>query len=401
MPSIDTQLITDLLTRGVEHVYPSFDFLEARLKEGKRLRLYLGIDPTGTDLHIGHSIQLRKLREFQRLGHEVILLIGNFTAMIGDPTDKSAARKRLTAEEVMDNAKAYKQQASKILDFGGENPVQIKFNADWLGKMSFADVVDLASHASVQQMLERDMFQKRIDDDKPIYIHEFLYPLMQGQDSIAMDVDGEIGGNDQTFNMLMGRDLMKSVKGKEKFVVATKLLVDSTGKKMGKTGGNMVRLMDAPADKFGKVMSWPDGLIVPGMELLTDMSMGEIKEANIEIGDGANPKEHKMRLAFELVKSLDGEQAAMSAKEAFVSTFSKGEIPSEMPEFCLSGPAAIIDILVLSGLVSSKTDARRTIRQGGVKIAEKVVADENLQLDPSKAPFVLQKGKHHFLRIIA
>ena len=271
--STDPQKIEELLTRGVEHVYPSREFLEARLKEGKQLSLYLGIDPTGPDLHIGHSIQLRKLRQFQDLGHKVILLIGDFTGMIGDPTDKSAARKRLTREEVLKNAENYKVQASKILDFNGKNPVELKYNSEWLSKMPFSEVIGLASHFTVQQILARDMFDKRLKEDKPIFFHELMYPLMQGFDCVAMNVDGEVGGNDQTFNMLVGRDLMKAMRGKEKFVIADKLLADPTGKKMGKSEGNMITLSDSSDEMFGKVMSWTDGMIVGGFELLTDVPM--------------------------------------------------------------------------------------------------------------------------------
>ncbi|MCR4314043.1 MAG: tyrosine--tRNA ligase, partial [Candidatus Uhrbacteria bacterium] len=258
--STDSKKIEELLTRGVEKIFPSREFLEARLKEGKQLSLYLGIDPTGPDLHIGHSIQLRKLRQFQDLGHKVILLIGDFTGMIGDPTDKSATRVRLTREQVLANAEKYKEQASKILDFGGKNPVELRYNSEWHAKLSLTEVLELAAHFTVPQMLARDMFKKRMQEGKDVYMHEFLYPLMQGYDSVAMDVDGEVGGNDQTFNMLAGRDLMKAMQGKEKFVIAGKLLADPTGKKMGKSEGNMITLGDSSDDMFGKIMSWTDGM---------------------------------------------------------------------------------------------------------------------------------------------
>ncbi|NQV90203.1 tyrosine--tRNA ligase, partial [Candidatus Uhrbacteria bacterium] len=296
--STDTQKIEQLLTRGVENVYPSREFLEARLKEGKQLSLYLGIDPTGPDLHIGHSIQLRKLKQFQDLGHRIILLIGDFTGMIGDPTDKSSARVRLTRDQVLKNAERYKEQAGRILDFDGENPVEVKYNSEWLGKMSFADVVELASNFTVQQMLERDMFDNRMKEGKPIYMHEFMYPLMQGQDSVSMDVDGEVGGNDQTFNMLAGRTLMKAVSGKEKFVVTDKLLADPTGKKMGKSEGNMITLADSSDEMFGKIMSWTDGMIVTGFEILTEEDFEAVQK---ELDEGTNPRELKARLARAIV----------------------------------------------------------------------------------------------------
>ena len=257
----DEKLIEEILRRGVEHIYPEPGALKKILLSGKRIRIYCGFDPTGPDLHIGNGNQLRKMAQFQNLGHEVIFLIGDFTAMIGDP-DKLAVRKQLTKKEVLANFKGWKKQAETILNFGGKNPVQIKYNSTWLSKLKFDDVINLASKMTVQRMLERDMFEKRIQEGKPIYIHEFMYPLMQGYDCVHMDVDMEIGGNDQTFNMLVGRDLMKAIKGKEKFVLTINLLTDPTGKKMGKTEGNMVMLTDSADNMFGKIMSVPDEMII-------------------------------------------------------------------------------------------------------------------------------------------
>jgi len=294
----DKAAIESFLGRSVENVFPSREFLEARMKEGKPLSLYVGVDPTGPSLHMGHAIWLRKLAQWQKLGHKAIVLIGDFTAMIGDPTDKGAARKQLTREQVLENCKTYKEQASKFLRFEGENAAELKFNSEWLGKMNFADVLDLASRFTVQQMLERDMFERRVEEKKPIYIHEFMYPLMQGYDSVAMGVDGEMGGNDQTFNMLAGRTLMKDMAGKEKFVVAYRLLTDPTGKKMGKSEGNMITFQDSPDDMFGKVMSWTDGMIVAGFELCTDVPMDEVARVEASLAeDGSNPRDAKARLA--------------------------------------------------------------------------------------------------------
>ncbi len=259
------------LERSVESVYPDLGTVERALSSGKRFRIYSGIDPTGPTLHLGHLIWLRKLAELQKMGHEVIMLIGDFTAMIGDPTDKGAARVRLTRAQVLANCKQYKKQASKFISFTGKNPAKLVFNSKWLAKMSFSDVVDLASHFTVQQMSERDMFEKRLKEGKPVYLHEFLYPLMQGYDSVAMDVDMEIGGNDQTFNMLAGRTLLREMKGKEKFVITMQLLTDTSGKKMGKSEGNMLTFDDAPEEMYGKVMSWTDGMILPGFRLCTDV----------------------------------------------------------------------------------------------------------------------------------
>jgi tyrosyl-tRNA synthetase len=392
--STDPAKIEKLLSRGVENVYPSREFLEARLKEGKQLSLYLGVDPTGPDLHIGHSIQLRKLREFQDLGHKIILLIGDFTAMIGDPTDKSAARVRLTREQVLKNAEGYKEQAGKILDFGGENPVELRYNSEWLGAMSFADVVELSANFTVQQMLERDMFDKRMKEGKPIYVHEFMYPLMQGYDCVAMDVDGEIGGNDQTFNMLAGRTLMKSMKQKEKFVVANKLLADPTGKKMGKSEGNMIRLSDSSDEMFGKIMSWTDGMIVPGFEILTDEDHVAVQA---ELDGGANPRQVKARLARAIVTQYFDETEAAAASDRFDALFAKKEVPDDVPEFAVEGEQEILSVLVASGLASSNSEARRLIDGKGVKVDGEPASAYDQTVS---AGMLIQKGKRHFIKLI-
>lgn len=396
--STDPKKIEELLTRGVERIYPSREFLDARLKEGKRLSLYLGIDPTGPDLHIGHSIQLRKLRQFQELGHKVILLIGDFTGMIGDPTDKSATRVRLTREQVLKNAQKYKEQAGKILECGGKNPVELKYNSEWLGKMSFEDVVELASNFTAQQILARDMFDKRLKEDKPIFLPELLYPLMQGYDCVAMDVDGEVGGNDQTFNMLAGRTLMKAMKGKEKFVVANKLLADPTGAKMGKSEGNMIRLSDSSDEMFGKIMSWTDGMIVGGFELLTDVSMEEVVAISKSlIREEVNPREVKARLAREIVGFYYGEKEAQAASDRFDQLFQRKERPNDIQEVRVKGSRSIADVLMETGLAKSKSDARRLVEGGGVKVNEVIVKSIDVQV-PDGA--VIQKGKRHFVRVI-
>lgn len=390
--NIDQQKIVELLGRGVENIYPSRQFLEKLLQSGKRLTLYTGYDPTATSLHIGNAITMMKLRQFQELGHKVIMLIGDFTGLIGDPTDKTAARKQQTREEVMENCKGWKKQAAMILDFGGDNPVEIKYNSEWLSKLKFADVVELASHFTVQRMLERDMFQERLKQEKPIYIHEFMYPLMQGYDSVAMDVDGEIGGNDQTFNMLAGRDLMKVDKGKEKFVLTVKLLADTSGKKMGKSEGNIVALTDSPEDMFGKIMSWTDGMIPGGFELCTRLPMADIKKI---IKETDNPRDQKMRLAYEVVRTFLGDKAAEKGSQYFVSTFSKKEVPDEMPEVKAED---VVFALTASKICTSKSEARQVIDQGGVKINEKKVeaGDYSAVVKPGD---IIQKGSRWFVRV--
>jgi len=453
----DQTAIDAFLSRAVENVYPTPEALGGLLKSGKRITAYLGVDPSGPSLHIGHAIEMRKLAELQKLGHRCILLIGDFTAMIGDPTDKTAARVKLTREQVLENCKNYREQASKILDFGGDNPVELKFNHDWLGKMTFAEVVELASHFTVQQMLERDMFRRRMSwrstcpkcgnenymaadtqetstDEKgnhilvstydeerlwkckkchyeyspesagevhsprPVYLHEFLYPLMQGYDSVAMDVDLEIGGNDQTFNMLAGRTLMREMKGKEKFVLTCKLLTDPTGKKMGKSEGNMITLQDAPEDMYGKVMSWTDGMIMPGFVLCTDVTPDEIEGMRSAMEAGENPMIFKRRLAKEVVRAFVSDEAADKAEKYFTTVHQKHEAPEQVPELRVAaGKMKVVDALFESGLVPSKSEARRQIEQGAVKVDDVIVDDIEAEV---AAGSVIQKGKRFFVKLV-
>ena len=358
--------ISELLSRGIQSIYPTKEFLEDKIRKGEKLTIYLGIDPTGPTLHLGHAIPIKKLSEFQKLGHKIILMMGDFTAMIGDPTDKNATRKQLTHKEVMENLKNYKKQASSLISFTGKNKAQFKFNSKWLSKLSFQDVLSLASKKTVQQMLERDMFEKREKEGKPIFIHEFMYPLMQGYDSVAMDVDGEIGGNDQTFNMLCGRDLMKSIKGKEKFVITMKLLEDNTGKKMGKTEGNMLTLADTPEVMYGNIMSWSDSLILQGFELCTNVSMEDIDKMKKDLENGANPKGSKERLAKEIVTMYHGEKKAEKAQENWEKIFSKKEIPETVKEVEVNKNELILDVFLKNQIISSKSDFRRLVDEKAV-----------------------------------
>lgn len=391
----DEDMIQELLTRGVEHIYPSREFLEKELKSGRRLSLYLGIDPTGPTLHLGHIIPLLKLRQFQELGHHIIWLIGDVTATIGDPTDKMATRVPLTQEQVIANAKHYKEQASRIISFKGENPATLRYNSEWLAGLSMRDTFQILSHLTYAQTIKRDMFQKRMDEGKDLFLHEFLYPMMQGYDSVAMDVDGEVGGNDQMYNMLIGRDLMKRMKNKEKFVITMKLLTDTSGKKMGKTEGNMVSLLDTPADMFGKIMSWPDGMILTSFELCTVISNPEIAEIKKLLEQGGNPKEAKMRLAEAVVSLLHGEDEAKKARSAFVSAFTDGK-PQEFIEIMRSFNP--MGVLIEKGIVMSKTDLRRLITAGAVTrvdSGEKVGEDFALSFPAGK----YRIGKHRFIEI--
>lgn len=390
--STDKKKIHELLTRGVEHVYPSREFLESRLQSGKRLRLYCGFDPTAPTLHIGHGIAMLKLRQFQDLGHKIIFLIGDFTGMIGDPTDKLATRKQLTRKEVLKNSALYKKQALAVLNFSGKNKAEVRYNSAWQKKMTFDKVLELAAHFTVPRLMERDMFQERLKEGGTIHLHEFLYPVMQAYDSVAMNVDGEIGGNDQTFNMLAGRDLMKEVIGKEKFVLTTKLLADSSGKKMGKTEGNMIALNDTPEDMFGKVMRWSDEMIALGFELCTRVPMDDI--AAILKAD--NPRDAKLRLAFEITKTFLGEKAAKKGHDHFASVIQSKDTPDEIPELTPSAYDIVI-VLVEAGFASSNSDARRTIDGGGVKVNDKKVSSPDAML---KKGDVVQKGKRFFVRVL-
>lgn len=393
----DNEKIQELLSRGVENIYPKKEFLEARLKEGRQLTLYTGYDPTAPTLHIGHAITMMKLRQFQDLGHKVIMLIGDYTGMIGDPTDKTSARTKLTHEQVLENCKNYQKQAATILNFEGENAVEIKYNGEWHSKMTFADVLELTSHFTVQRMMERDMFQKRKEENKPIFVHEFLYPVMQAYDSVAMDVDGEVGGNDQTFNMLAGRDLMKDLKNKEKFVLTTKLLVDSSGKKMGKSEGNMIAMTDSPEDMFGKVMSWTDDMILKGFELCTKMLMIDVGEIEKELKTGANPRDIKLRLASEVVKTFLGKEESVKAQEYFISTFTKKEQPDEMPEIKPS-VYEIAALLVEAKVCKSKSEARQVIDQGGVSINDEKV-EKSAYNTVIKSGDIVKKGSRWFVKV--
>lgn len=398
---IDSEKIKEILERGVEKIYPNREGLEKLLMSGKKIRLYCGFDPTSPHLHIGNAIQLRKLAQFQKLGHEVIFLIGDFTGMIGDPTDKNAARKRLSRKEIKENFKNYKKQASKILNFSGPNKAKVLYNSKWNNKLRFTELIDLASNFTVQQILIRDMFQERIKDEKPIYLHEFLYPLTQAYDSVAMDVDLEIGGNDQTFNMLCGRDLMRAVKNKEKFVLANKLLKDPTGKKMGKTEGNMINLDEEPSEMYGKIMSWPDSLIIPGLELCTDIPISEIKNIKNQINNNSiNPRDAKAKLAFEIVKIHHRETAAKNSQQEFNRVFKEKENPTEIETYKLKdNKVNILDLLVETKLAPSKSEAKRLIEQRGVRMNDEIVSDWKQEIFIEKES-ILQVGKRHFIKLI-
>jgi tyrosyl-tRNA synthetase len=461
MPKVitDEKLIDEVLTRGVETIFPEKSEFKKALLSGKKLRIYCGFDPSAPALHIGNAILINKLGAFQKLGHEIIFLIGDFTGMIGDPTDKTATRKKLTREEVLENAKNYRKQASAYLDFEGNNPAQVKYNSEWNDKLTFKDLIELASNFTLQQMINRNMFKrnltivkcrhcgsewpapiqfgnmesfksvtlkgnkttcpncgnttwldksdvvmKEIDQirETPIGFHELLYPLAQAYDSVAMDVDLEVGGNDQMFNMLCGRDLMKAMKNKDKFVLTMKLLADSEGKKMGKSEGNVIWLDDVPNEMFGKVMSWSDGLIGIGFELCANIGSDEIEKNYKELKDEkTNPRDLKIRLAYEITKINHGEKKAEEAREYFEKVFSRKETPDEIEEVKAKEGENISDFMVKSGMADSKSDARRKIEQGGVKIDGETVKDSSLVIGSSFDGKIVKVGKREFRKISA
>ncbi len=368
--STDERRIDEVINRSVAEIYPSKDAFRDALRQGKQLTFYVGIDPTADYVHLGHSTNYLLLERLHTLGHRIIVLVGDFTAMIGDPSDKSAMRVQLTPEEVKKNLVTFKEQIGKILDFTDtDNPIEFKFNSDWLSKLTFQDSVELASNFTVQQMIERDAFKKRMDQQKPLFVHEFFYPLMQGYDSVAMDVDAEIGGTDQTFNMLAGRVLLKRYKNKEKFVVATTLLENpETGEKMmSKSLGTGIALNEAPKEMFFKTMQLPDAGIVQCFIDCTRMGMEQIEELREQLKNGANPRDIKLQLSHEIVNMYHGEAAAEAAQEEWIAQVSNKQLAMDIPKIQVVG-GDLLQAIVNSGTFDSKSKVRRLMNEGAVKI---------------------------------
>ncbi len=376
----------EVLTRGVQQVLPDKKGL-ANLMSKRKIKLYQGFDPSAPSLHLGNFVGLMKLRQFQKLGHEVIFLVGDFTGMIGDPTDKLATRKKLTRKEVLKNAKAWKKQAAMVLDFEGKNPAKILFNSKWLDKISFKDLIEITSNFTVQQMIERDMFQNRLKSNAPIYLHEFLYPVAQAQDSVEMGVDLEVGGNDQMFNMMAGRTLMNAVAKKEKYVLTTKLLVDKDGNKVGKTTGNALFLDSTPENFYAGIMSFPDEVIKLGFELLTELPLDGIMEKI-----NKNPMTEKKHLALEVVSLLWGEDAAIKSQGKFEHIFQERK-----PEFNIKIDAGktLTDTIVDFTSKGSKSEAKRLIKQKAVDVNGKMIDDSNYQV---KTGDEIKVGSRTFLK---
>lgn len=399
----DEKLIDSILTRSVKELLPSKEFLKKELLSGKKMRIYIGTDATGTSLHLGHATNYMLLEKFRKLGHEVIFLIGDFTSRIGDPTDKTAARIPLTREQVVENTKTWLEQVRPVINFDDtDNPVKILYNHDWLSQLTFEQVIDIASHFTVQQMLERDMFEKRLAEEKPIHLHEFFYPLMQGYDSVHMDVDIEVCGNDQKFNALAGRHLQKRINNKEKFVFITPLLENpKTGEKMmSKSLGTGV-FLDWDADKmFGGIMAQPDENIHQLFVDCTYVSDEEIMDMVIGMQNGENPMQYKKRLAREIVTIYHNEPEAIAAQDNWEKTFSDGGIPTDIPEVVFPAGTLLIDGITNEKIVESKSEFRRLIEEGAIKImtetGEEKITDSKYVINQS---VILKIGKKKFVKI--
>ncbi len=396
MNSVEQQL--EIIQRGADEILVEKE-LVTKLKEGRPLRIKAGFDPTAPDLHLGHTVLINKLRQFQDLGHEVLFLIGDFTGMIGDPTGKSATRPPLTEDDVKHNAKSYQQQIFKILD---KDKTTVMFNSEWMSKMSGVDMIKLAASSTVARMLERDDFSKRYKGGQSIAIHEFLYPLIQGYDSVVMQADVELGGTDQKFNLLMGRQLQEQNGQKPQCVLTMPILEGLDGvQKMSKSLNNYIGIDDAPKDMFGKIMSISDDLMWRYFELLSFRSMSEIESFKAEMQAGKNPRDIKFLLAEEIITRFHNEAEATAAREGFIAQFAKNKIPDDIPELSFNAPAGgypIANLLKDAGLCGSTSDAMRMIQQGAAKIDGEKIADKSVMVVQGTEG-VFQVGKRKFAKL--
>ena len=392
-----------LISHGVADLLPEDEFkkkLEKSVATNTPLIVKLGLDPTAPDIHLGHTVVLRKLKLFQDFGHKVIILIGDFTARIGDPTGKSVTRPPLTEEQVVENAKTYQEQIFKVLD---PAKTEVRFNSEWLSKLDFADVLKLASKYTVARMLERDDFHKRYTEGRPISIHEFMYPLMQGYDSIALKADVEFGGTDQTFNLLMGRHLQGEEGLPEQTIITMPILEGLDGvQKMSKSLGNYIGISEAPSEMYGKAMSIPDELMMRYFMLVTDMSIEEQEQLAKDLESGAaHPRDVKMKLAHTIVRLYHGEEAANFGQDEFVRVFQKHAMPTDIPEYKVAiteEPVFVPQLLSDAGLTASNGEARRSIKAGAFKIDGEKCNEEHIVL---KDGMVLQVGKRKFIKIVS
>lgn len=396
-----------LIRRGAEDIFPEdelVDKLKRSREEGRPLRVKLGVDPTASDLHVGHLIPVLKLRRFQELGHQAVLIIGDYTATVGDPTDQNKARPVLTHEQTLANAASYTKLLFRILD---ESRTEVVYNGDWFSKMTFADVIKLLSNMTVARMLEREDFQKRYKSELPISLHELVYPLMQGYDSVQVRSDVELGGTDQKFNILVGRDLQREAGMEPQVGVCNPILLGLDGKeKMSKSLGNYIALADTPEDMYGKTMSIPDDLMMQYYELLTDVSLDEMEQLQTGLADGTiHPRDAKRRLAREVVTRFHSAEAARAGEEHFDKVHRQREIPEDIPEVTLNaaqlenGRIWIVRLLVDAKLAGSNSEARRLIQQGGVRLDGEVVDDPSTDWEALSGT-VVQVGRRRFARIL-
>ena len=383
-----------IIQRGADEILP-LEELKKKLEKNKPLRVKLGMDPTAPDLHLGHTVVINKMKQLQDLGHEIIFLIGDFTGMIGDPTGKNVTRKPLTKADVLENAKSYEDQVFKILD---KDKTRIAFNSEWMGKMSSAEMISLASKQTVARMLERDDFSKRYKGGQAISIHEFLYPLVQGYDSVALRADIELGGSDQKFNLLVGRELQKQADMEPQVILTMPILEGLDGvQKMSKSLGNYIGIDEDPDSMFGKIMSISDDLMWRYLELLSFESLETIESWKKEVEDGENPRNIKFRLAEEIITRFHNKDQAQKAQQNFIDRFAKNQIPDEMDEFSFSKGIKVANLLKDSNLVSSTSEAFRMIKQGAVKIDGEKLTDKDLA--PDEGTLVFQVGKRKFARV--
>ena len=398
--TIDEQI--EFLKKGTIDLIREDDLrkkLERSEKTGKPLRVKLGLDPTAPDIHVGHTVVIRKLKAFQDLGHTVIFLIGDFTGMIGDPSGKNVTRPPLSREEINVNAETYKRQMFKLLD---PEKTELRFNGEWLDKFTAADFVKLCAKTTVKQILERDDFTKRMNEEKPISLHELLYPLVQGYDSVALEADVELGGTDQKFNLLMGRNLQREFGQEPQVIVTTPLLEGLDGvNKMSKSLNNYIGIDEAPSEMFGKVMSISDDLMWKYYELLTDLTSTEISSLRSEVDKGMNPRDLKVRLAKLIIKDFHSQEAADAAEDEFVKRFVQKEVPDEIEEKTIAaGTHVLSQLLADTGLAASKGEARRLIEQGGVKVNNEKASAANAEIIVDGEGTLLQVGKRKFLKVV-
>lgn len=389
--------IEELLTRGVANVIPSKELLEKELRSGKKLNIYLGIDPTAVNIHLGHAVTLRKLQKFAELGHNVTFLVGDFTALIGDTSDKESERPQLSKEEIQKNLETYKAQAEKVLDF---SKINLSFNSEWLSQLKFDEIVKLTQHFTLGDFISRELIKKRLNEGKKIGLHEVLYPVMQGYDSYHLDTDLQLGGTDQTFNMQAGRTLMKDLRSKESFILTTNFLSGTDGRKMSKTWGNAIWLTETPTEMYGKIMSIKDDLIIEYFTLATDVSTDEIGKLSERLKTGENPMDIKKELAFKIVEMYYGVEKAREAEESFESVVQKKESPKDLEELTVTNNQPLSKSILEKGLVDSMSEWKRLVDQNGVSFDQTKIDTPYFNTNDIPSGSILKIGKRKYVKIV-